>query len=176
MRGRAQGFTLIELLVAISVLALLAVFAWRGLDQIVRTRETLQLSQQGLDAMQRFFANLARDAAGARMVRVDATGRITFLMPPPEAKTEQARSGPAPAQSLPAMEYRLEGNRMVRRDSVLAIEQGLLDNVAEWQGAVRLANGNWGASPDSDAMPSALRVTVRIGTDGAVSRIFLLRD
>lgn len=172
-----QGFTLIELLVAISVLALLAVFAWRGLDQIVRTRETLQQSQQALDAVQRLFANLARDVAVARRVRVDGAGHITFLMPPPEPVAGQEGSGgPAQEQTLPPVEYLLDGNRLVRRDGILAIEQRLLDNVAEWNGAVRLANGNWGVSPDSDAMPTGLRVTMRVGTDGAVSRIFLLRD
>jgi len=35
MRRRRAGFTLIELLVAISVLAVVAVLGWRGLDGIV---------------------------------------------------------------------------------------------------------------------------------------------
>ena len=39
--ARARGFTLIELLVAISVLAIVAVLGWRGLDGIVRARVAL---------------------------------------------------------------------------------------------------------------------------------------
>jgi general secretion pathway protein J len=33
-----RGFTLIELLVAITILAIVAVLGWRGLDGIVRAR------------------------------------------------------------------------------------------------------------------------------------------
>lgn len=44
MQKRARitsGFTLIELLVAITVMAIVAVLGWRGLDGIVRARLTL---------------------------------------------------------------------------------------------------------------------------------------
>ena len=41
MKQRARGFTLIELLVAISILAIVAVLGWRGLDAIVRARVSL---------------------------------------------------------------------------------------------------------------------------------------
>ena len=34
-----RGFTLIELLVAISVMALIAILSWRGIDGMVRTQE-----------------------------------------------------------------------------------------------------------------------------------------
>ena len=36
----ARGFTLIELLVAISVMALIAILSWRGLDGMVRAQES----------------------------------------------------------------------------------------------------------------------------------------
>ncbi|MFL6716736.1 MAG: type II secretion system protein J, partial [Burkholderiaceae bacterium] len=40
--GRSQrGLTLIELLIAITVLAVVAVLGWRGLDSIVRSRIAL---------------------------------------------------------------------------------------------------------------------------------------
>lgn len=39
-RRNAHGFTLIELLVAISVMAIIAVLSWRGLDGMVRAQET----------------------------------------------------------------------------------------------------------------------------------------
>ena len=40
--GAARGFTLIELLVAISVMALMAVLSWRGLDGMTRAQAQLQ--------------------------------------------------------------------------------------------------------------------------------------
>ena len=42
VRTRAQGFTLIEVLVAISVMALMSLMAWRGLDGMLRTQSSLQ--------------------------------------------------------------------------------------------------------------------------------------
>ena len=42
MPRSAKGFTLIELLVAISLMALMAVLSWRGLDGISRSQQRLQ--------------------------------------------------------------------------------------------------------------------------------------
>ena len=39
---KTRGFTLLELLVAISVLSVVSVIAWRGLDSLVATRERLE--------------------------------------------------------------------------------------------------------------------------------------
>jgi general secretion pathway protein J len=41
MRRTGQGFTLIELLVAISLMALMAVLSWRGVDGISRSKQLL---------------------------------------------------------------------------------------------------------------------------------------
>ena len=41
-RARQQGFTLIEVLVAISVMAIMALMAWRGMDSMLRTQTGLQ--------------------------------------------------------------------------------------------------------------------------------------
>ena len=37
----SRGFTLLELLVAITVLSIVSMIAWRGLDSLVATRERL---------------------------------------------------------------------------------------------------------------------------------------
>ena len=41
-RRHRRGFTLLELLVAISVLAIVSMIAWRGLDSLLATRERLE--------------------------------------------------------------------------------------------------------------------------------------
>jgi len=174
-RNAAAGFTLIELLVAIAVLAMMAVFAWRGLDQVVRTREALQQSQEMLDGVQRLFANIARDAAAARDIRIDAAGQISFLTVPHDAPF------PGPGQSVEPVvpvQYRLEGDRVVRRGGD-AVEEVLLARVSEWSGALYRADGSWGLAPEGgarDEAPTALRVGMRLQSDGAISRIFLLRE
>ena len=162
----ARGFTLIELLVAITILALIAVFSWRGLDQVVRTRDALAHSQALLDASQRLFVRLARDINRARDVRADAAGRVVFGLPVPG---QQAR--------LTAIEYLLADGRLLRRDPAGAGDEVLIDaGVLGWLAEVRLEDGSWGASPDKAAPASGLRVTVRLGEAGDLQRVFLLRE
>ena len=61
MARRPHGFTLIELLVAISILAIVAVLGWRGLDSIVRARIALTADMEQTRGMQLAFAQLQRD-------------------------------------------------------------------------------------------------------------------
>ena len=77
--AREAGFTLLELIVAASILALIAVFSWRGLDALLREREAIASSQETLDAMQRSFARLERDALLARDAQVDESGALRLV-------------------------------------------------------------------------------------------------
>lgn len=56
-----RGFTLLELLVAISVLSVVSVIAWRGLDSLVATRERLEPEVDETRAMLVAFGQLERD-------------------------------------------------------------------------------------------------------------------
>ncbi len=60
-RPNQTGFTLIELLVAISILAIIAVLGWRGLDSIVRARIGLTTNLEQTRGMQLAFAQLQSD-------------------------------------------------------------------------------------------------------------------
>lgn len=109
----ARGFTLIELLVAIAILAVVAILSWRGLDQIVRGRDTITHSM----AEERVFAQMfdqmridcrraaSDDEAGAPAISLDG-GVLqivrAFAVPP----------GAAPR--LQVVRYRVTGGRMVR--------------------------------------------------------------
>ena len=53
----SSGFTLIELLVAISIMALMAVLSWRGLDGMTRTQA---LTSQRADEVLTLQAGLAQ--------------------------------------------------------------------------------------------------------------------
>lgn len=58
---KARGFTLLELLVAISVLSVVSVIAWRGLDSLVATREHLEPDVDETRAMLVAFGQMERD-------------------------------------------------------------------------------------------------------------------
>lgn len=58
---RLRGFTLIELLVAISVMALLAILSWRGLDGMVRAQTQTQQRADELLTLQAGLAQWAVD-------------------------------------------------------------------------------------------------------------------
>lgn len=115
-RRTTRGFTLLELIVAASVLALIAVFAWRGLDTLVRERDALTTAQDGIDGLQRCFARLERDAMLARDAELDGSGGLRL-------KTAGA-----------AVEYRLVGSDLVRIvsgvDSAPVVLQARLARVA----------------------------------------------
>ncbi len=82
-----RGLTLVELLVAISVLAIVAVMGWRGLDTIVRARVTLTQELDNTRGLQLAFAQLQNDCTqiasptllqGRKALRIDQ-GRLTLV-------------------------------------------------------------------------------------------------
>lgn len=59
--GRARGFTLIELLIAVTLMAVLAVLGWRGLDSVLKGRERITETSDGLRALSVTFTQLEDD-------------------------------------------------------------------------------------------------------------------
>ncbi|KCB31196.1 prepilin-type cleavage/methylation N-terminal domain protein, partial [Bordetella hinzii CA90 BAL1384] len=58
---RQQGFTLIEVLVAISLMALVSVIAWRGLQHVADAHSRIQSQSADTDQVIRALGQLARD-------------------------------------------------------------------------------------------------------------------
>jgi general secretion pathway protein J len=58
---KPRGFTLLELLVAITVLSIVSIIAWRGLDSLVLTRERLEPQVDDTRAMLVAFGQMERD-------------------------------------------------------------------------------------------------------------------
>jgi general secretion pathway protein J len=56
-----KGFTLIEVLVAISVMALMALMAWRGIDGMLRTQSALEVRSDSLRTLQSGLAQWQTD-------------------------------------------------------------------------------------------------------------------
>jgi general secretion pathway protein J len=62
-RRLPSGFTLLELLVAITVLSIVSLIAWRGLDALVATRERLEPEVDEIRALLTVFGQMERDLA-----------------------------------------------------------------------------------------------------------------
>jgi len=56
-----RGFTLLELLVAITVLSIVSMIAWRGLDSLVATRERLEPEVDDVRSLLTTFGQMERD-------------------------------------------------------------------------------------------------------------------
>lgn len=93
-----RGFTLLELIVAVSILAIIAVLSWRGLDAVLHTRDSLNDSQARSDEFQRGFNRLEHDTMLAKEVRLFPGGRFRLL-----------------AINDTAVEYWFEGDILMRR-------------------------------------------------------------
>ena len=130
---RARGFTLIELLVAISILAMVAVLGWRGLDGIVRARVALTDQMEMTRGMQLAFAQLQSDCEhavdttlmGRRPYLLQAENRVTLV------RTVFNENEPA---RLQVISYRLTDGRLTRRESNTTRDLVELD--ALWQASV----------------------------------------
>lgn len=145
---KAAGFTLIELLVAISVLAIVAVLGWRGLDSIVRARVALTSELESTRGLQLAFAQMQSDAAHLapnavledRMSLDARPGRLTLV------RTVNIDHQPTRVQ---VVSYRVRDGVLIRRESVATRDLRELDTA--WAAALA----------DSDtAQPVALQKEV----------------
>jgi general secretion pathway protein J len=133
MTHHRRGFTLVELLVAISILAIVAVLGWRGLDSIVRARASLTAQMETTRGMQLAFAQLQSDCehitrsevVNGRPFLLTGTGRITLVR---EVFTENQPS------HLQVVAYRIVDGALIRRESNVTRDLAELD--ALWQASV----------------------------------------
>lgn len=197
-RVHGGGFTLIELLVAITILAIVAVLGWRGLDSIVRAREVLNLELEHTRGLQLTFAQMHNDCdkiaspatVGNRPVLDARGGRLTMV------RMVFTESEPSRVQ---VVAYRLRDGVLTRRESQPTRDMEVLETA--WAAALLdvdssppvvlhssvqgmamrawFANGGWrspGApAPGAAQSPTGLEVALELRAGrGRILKNFLL--
>lgn len=169
---RAHGLTLIELLVAISVLSIVAVLGWRGLDSIVRARAALSSDLEQTRGMQLTFAQLQSDCAHLvgpialpnRVPLAAGQGRLTLI------RTVFADNQPS---RLQVVSYRVNGGILTRSESVATRDMKELDVL--WLSAVNDAGNSPEVMLQSDVTAMAMRLWIngawRTDTDASASAL-----
>jgi len=150
-----KGFTLVELLVAIAILALVAVLGYRGLDGIVRTRESLTAQMETTRGLQLAFAQMQSD--GEHLAGLQELGRAMLAADAQRlmmVRTVYAENQPA---RLQVVTYRIENGTLTRRESLATRDLRELDVM--WAAAV------------SNTDPST-PIVLQTGVNGIAVRVF----
>jgi general secretion pathway protein J len=156
-RQRSQGFTLIEVLVAISLMALMGLMAWRGLDGMLRTQSSLQSRSDEIRSLQAGLAQWQTDLD--QLTELSGTpswdwdGRVLRL-------TRRSASAPtpntAPSVQVVAWTWRNDPGRPGGGDWQ-RWQSGPLQQRGDWQNAWTLAQ-QWGQTPDASTRAGQVQI------------------
>jgi general secretion pathway protein J len=162
MFNQQRGLTLVELLVAISVLAIVAVLGWRGLDGIVRARITLTSDLEQTRGMQLTFAQLQSDCMHL------ASPTILLNHPAVQAKPEQLNlvrtvfSEDQPLR-LQVISYQVKEGTLTRRET--ASTRDLIELDTMWQSAISNTDASSVVTLQSGVSAMAMRLWF-VGSNG----------
>ncbi len=127
---KSPGFTLIELLVAITIMSIVAIMGWRGLDSIIRARQSLQANLEQTRGIQLAFAQMESDAANIAEAE-DIPGLDSFFLGPNDllmVRRVQEENQPGRIQIVA---YRLREGVLSRSESLATRELAQLRD--DWQ-------------------------------------------
>jgi len=191
---RRRGFTLLELLVAVSILALIAVVAWRGLSALTATRERLEPQSDEVHALLAGLGQIERDLAqvptNARLFALPTQAlRVMAIEGSPTLQILRLARSPdgSSAAAVQIVFYRVRDGHLERQSTAAqrfysASGAATMDAVALVPGVdamqIRVWRSNVGwITPGSDAdAASTVGVEVRLQRhDGtSVRRVFVV--
>lgn len=141
--ARPRGFTLIELLVAITVMSLLALLSWRGLDAMVRAHEQTRQRADAHLVLQTALAQWSTDLDAIQTIAsttpLDWDGQVLRL-------TRRSNAWPDTGALVVAWTRR----NAQGREQWLRWQSPPLQTRAQWQQAWEAA-GQWARNPSADA-------------------------
>jgi general secretion pathway protein J len=144
---REAGFTLIEMLVAIALLAIVAVLSYRGLDAIMRSRETLTQHMTSERSLSQLFAQMSVDVRNA--ARDDELGQPPVTVGGGVLQIVRHIELAGGAPRLQVVRYRDAGHRVVRE-----ISPGI-STIGQLRSALHgPAGGDWHALTLADGVES----------------------
>ncbi|MGE5336731.1 MAG: type II secretion system protein GspJ, partial [Gemmatimonadota bacterium] len=184
MQPKTRGFTLIELLVAITVLSLVSLISWRGLESLTATRMRLEPEAEEIRAMLTAFGQMELD--------LEQVANPTYLGLPVAAISVQSSGGqpaleiirlaPVDSDQATAIErvvYSLKDGQLTRGASAAArtaaslaqaplTETALLSNVTAlqiryWHRGQGWADASADVAPTPDnpsGLPEGVEVTL----------------
>ena len=129
-RSSATGFTLIELLVAITILGVIAVLGWRGLDSIIRSRVALTAEMEQTRGIQLAFAQIENDCAHLADT-ADLGGRESLRAVGSQLLMIRTVFDENQPTRLQVVTYRVNDGVLIRYQSVATRDLSVLDN--DWQ-------------------------------------------
>ncbi len=138
---RERGFTLIELMVAIAILAVIAVLSWRGLDQIMRGRQTITSAMEDERVFVQLFDQLRIDARQA--ATDDEVGQPAISVSGNALQIVRTFGFAGDAPRLQVVRYQVTEGRITRYASPPAATVGQLRRTL----AASSTAGDWSAVP-----------------------------
>ena len=133
LNNGSRGFTLVELIIAVTILAMVAVLGWRGLDGIVRSRISLTAEMEQTRGMQLTFAQLQSDCAQIAPKMVMTTRPYLSAEPGRLLMVRLVFADQQPTR-LQVVDYRLRDGHLTRQESAPTRDPNIIDTL--WQNAL----------------------------------------
>jgi len=145
----------VELLVAISILALVAVMGWRGLDGIVRARVAISTDMELTRRMQLTFAQLQSDCMQVASIRA-LSGRQALMASDGLLVLRRTVDNEKQPMWFEIVSYRLANGTLTRSESPPTRDMRVLDQM--WDAALQGIGSETGVNLQANVSSMMMRV------------------